>query len=65
MAMTLRLAPPEQQALELLAAAWGVSKNQAATRAIVQAATRTLAEQEVVELARGILPGFAAQVQGK
>ncbi|MDN6227546.1 MAG: CopG family transcriptional regulator, partial [Corynebacterium flavescens] len=44
MAMTLRLTPDQDHALTLLASAQGTSKHEAAIRAIVSAAARTLAD---------------------
>ncbi|MGP6174235.1 CopG family transcriptional regulator [Corynebacterium sp. A21] len=60
MAMTLRLTPEQDRALTLLAQAQGSSKQEAAIRAILSAATRTLADAEVEDLARQILPDYAA-----
>lgn len=52
MAMTLRLTPEQDQALTLLAQLRGVSKQEAATRAIVETAARTVRTSEVRDLAR-------------
>lgn len=52
MAMTLRLTPEQDTALTLLAQARGVSKQEAATRAIVESAARTVRSAEVRDLAR-------------
>ncbi|APT91591.1 CopG family transcriptional regulator [Corynebacterium phocae] len=57
MAMTLRLSPEQDHALTLLASASGTSKHEAAVRAIVQAAARTLADAQVQATARELLPG--------
>lgn len=59
MAMTLRLTPEQDHALTLLASAQGSSKHEAAVRAIVAAAARTLADAAVAETARELLPGRA------
>ena len=47
MAMTLRLTPAEDRALTLLAATRGTSKQEAARRAIVDAAARSVRDAEV------------------
>lgn len=60
MAMTLRLTPEQDRALTLLAQAQGSSKQEAAIRAILTAATRALADAEVEDLAHQILPDYAA-----
>ncbi len=60
MAMNLRLTPDQDHALTLLAAAGGTSKHEAAVRAIVTAAARTLRDAEVQDTARALLPGRAA-----
>lgn len=57
MAMTLRLSPEQDHALTLLASATGTSKHEAAVRAIVAAASRTLSDAAVAQLARDLLPG--------
>ncbi|MGD7002512.1 CopG family transcriptional regulator [Corynebacterium halotolerans] len=59
MAMTLRLNEEQDRALTLLARAQGSSKHEAAVRAIISTAARTLADAEVEGLAREILPGYA------
>ena len=59
MAMTLRLTPDQDHALTLLASAQGTSKHEAAIRAIVSAAARTLADGAVQDTARRLLPGRA------
>lgn len=56
MAMTLRLTPDQDHALTLLASAHGTSKHEAAVRAIVAAAARTLADAAVQSTARELLP---------
>lgn len=58
MAMTLRLTPEQDRALTLLAEIQGSSKHEAAVRAIVNTAVRTVADSEVRELARTHLPTF-------
>ena len=50
MAMTLRLTADEDKALVLLASAWGCSKQEAARRAVVSAATRLLDDATVTQL---------------
>lgn len=57
MAMTLRLTPDQDHALTLLASAQGTSKHEAAIRAILSAAARTLADGAVQDTARRLLPG--------
>lgn len=52
MAMTLRLTPEQDTALRLLAEVQGVSKQEAAARAIVETAARTVRTAELRELAR-------------
>ncbi|MBV7294354.1 CopG family transcriptional regulator [Corynebacterium sp. TAE3-ERU12] len=52
MAMTLRLSPEQDAALSLLAQAHGTSKQEAATRAIVETAARTVRSAEIRDLAR-------------
>lgn len=59
MAMTLRLTDDQDRALTLLARAQGSSKQEAALRAIVSTAARTLADAEVEGLAREIVPDYA------
>lgn len=58
MAMTLRLTEEQDRALTLLARAQNSSKQEAAIRAIVATAARTLADAEVEGLARELLPGY-------
>ncbi|AKK10056.1 hypothetical protein [Corynebacterium uterequi] len=60
MAFTLRLSHDQEQALTLLASAQGLSKHEAAVRAILTAAARLLDDAEITELARAELDGFAA-----
>ena len=60
MAMTLRLTSGEDKALVLLASAWGCSKQEAARRAVVTAATRLLDDATVTDLARSTIPGYKA-----
>jgi len=60
MAMTLRLTAEQDRALTLLAQAQGSSKQEAAVRAIVAAASRLVADAAVAELARDVIPGRAA-----
>ena len=50
MAMTLRLNSAQDRALSLLAQAQGISKHEAATRAIVTAATRLIDDSELTAL---------------
>ncbi|WP_080794349.1 CopG family transcriptional regulator [Corynebacterium pacaense] len=52
MAMTLRLNDAQDRALTLLARVQGSSKQEAATRAIIAAASRVVADAEVADLAR-------------
>lgn len=59
MAMTLRLTAEQDHALTLLASAQGTSKHEAVVRAIVAAASRTLADAHVQATARDLLPGRA------
>lgn len=59
MAMTLRLTADEDKALVLLASAWGCSKQEAARRAVVSAATRLLDDATVTDLARSLIPTYA------
>lgn len=58
MAMTLRLTTEEDKALVLLASAWGCSKQEAARRAVVTAATRMLDTAAVQALARDMIPEY-------
>lgn len=60
MAMTLRLSDEQDRALTLLARAQGSSKHEAAVRAIVAQAARTLADVHVAELAAHHLPEVRA-----
>ncbi|CAM4358480.1 MULTISPECIES: CopG family transcriptional regulator [Corynebacterium] len=60
MAMTLRLTTDEDKALVLLASAWGCSKQEAARRAVVTAASRLLDDATVTDLARSVIPGYTA-----
>lgn len=60
MAMTLRLTPSEDTALVLLASAWGCSKQEAARRAVVQAASRLLDNAAVRDIARELIPEYRA-----
>ena len=55
MDMTLRLTPAQDRALTLLAETHGTSKQEAAVRAIVSTAARTLNDAQVAELARNTL----------
>ena len=52
MSMTLRLSPEEDEALRALARAEGVSKNEAAARAIVERAERIAHTGQVRDLTR-------------
>lgn len=52
MAMNLRLTPEQDDALAALAEVEGVSKNEAAVRAIVDRAARLSRRERVVDLAR-------------
>lgn len=54
--MTLRLTPDQDHALTLLASAHGTSKHEAAIRAIVAAAARTLSDAAIQSTARELLP---------
>ncbi|MCH6197011.1 CopG family transcriptional regulator [Corynebacterium mastitidis] len=58
MAMTLRLTEEQDRALTLLARAHSCSKQEAAVRAILAAATRTLDDARVNQLARAALPEY-------
>ena len=57
MAMTLRLTPEQDHALTLYASAHGASKHEAGVRAIALAATRTVQDATVDELAREHIKG--------
>ena len=59
MAMTLRLTADEDKALVLLASAWGCSKQEAARRAVVSAASRLLDDATVTDLARTLIPSYS------
>ncbi|WBT08803.1 CopG family transcriptional regulator [Corynebacterium sp. SCR221107] len=63
MAMTLRLTPEQDRALTLLAQVSGTSKQEAAARAIVSTAARTLADEEVRQLAISMLDDVAATAE--
>lgn len=60
MAMTLRLTADEDKALVLLASAWGCSKQEAARRAVVAAASRLLDDASVHTLAHDLIPEYRA-----
>ncbi|MCS4535498.1 CopG family transcriptional regulator [Corynebacterium sp. HS2168-gen11] len=60
MAMTLRLTAEQDRALTLLAKAYGSSKQEAAIRAIVTTANRTLTDAHITQLAEEIIPGQRA-----
>ncbi|WP_047239240.1 hypothetical protein [Corynebacterium epidermidicanis] len=60
MAMTLRLTTEQDAALTLLASSLGVSKQEAAARAIVEKAARTVRTAELRELARREVASYAA-----
>ena len=57
--MTLRLTDEQDRALELLAQADGVSKQEAAVRAITEAAARRLHDDRVRELSAGARERYA------
>ena len=59
MAMTLRLEPEDEQALALLAAAEGVSKQDATVRAIREAAARRVREDKVRRLSAAARDRYA------
>lgn len=59
MAMTLRLEPEDEQALALLAAAEGVSKQEATVRAIREAAARRVREDKVRRLSAAARDRYA------
>ncbi|MDY0114249.1 MAG: CopG family transcriptional regulator [Corynebacterium sp.] len=60
MAMTLRLSPAEDRALTLLAGTRGTSKQEAARRAIIEAAARSVRDAEVRILAVDAVESHAA-----
>ncbi len=57
--MTLRLNEDQDRALTLLARAQGSSKQEAALRAIITAASRVVADAEIADLARTYVPEYA------
>lgn len=57
-AMTLRLTAEQDRALSLLAQAQGSSKQEAAVRAIVSTAARTLSDNQVRDIATDILDEY-------
>lgn len=57
--MTLRLEPEDERALELLAEAEGVSKQEATVRAIREAAARHLREDKVRRLSAAARDRYA------
>ncbi|VEH81470.1 CopG family protein [Corynebacterium kutscheri] len=59
MSMTLRLTSQQDRALTLLAQAQGSSKQEAAVRAIVATAARTLANAEITALASELIEDYA------
>lgn len=59
MAMTLRLNDEQEQALTLLAAADGVSKQEATVRAIVEAAARRVHDEKVRTLSAAAREQYA------
>ena len=59
MAMTLRLTDEQDRALELLAKADGVSKQEAAVRAITDAAARRVHDDRVRELSAAARERYA------
>ncbi|MFZ1411085.1 MAG: toxin-antitoxin system HicB family antitoxin [Micropruina sp.] len=59
MAMTLRLEPEDERALALLAAAQGVSKQEATVRAIREAAARRVHEDKVHTLSANARARYA------
>jgi uncharacterized protein (DUF1778 family) len=58
MAMNLRLTAEQDRALVALAEAQGISKQEAAVRAIVREATRLTQDQQVREYARGTIEEY-------
>jgi uncharacterized protein (DUF1778 family) len=59
MAMTLRLTDEQDRALELLAQAEGVSKQEAVVRAITEAAARHVHDERVRELSSAARERYA------
>ena len=57
--MTLRLSADDEQALALLAAADGVSKQEATVRAIHEAASRRLRQDKIRTLSAGARQRYA------
>ena len=60
MAMTLRLTPDDEKALALLAAADGISRQEATVRAIHEAANRRVRADRVKELSSKARDRYAA-----
>lgn len=60
MAINLRLTPEQDRALDALARAEGVSKNEAAVRAILDRATRLVDDERVRDLARETVAEYDA-----
>ena len=60
MAMTLRLTEEQERALALLAEVDGVSKHEAAVRAITEVAARRVKEDRIRELSRDGRERYAA-----
>jgi uncharacterized protein (DUF1778 family) len=58
MPMTLRLTPEQDELLERLAVAEGVSKNEAVVRAIVDSAARLDKDSQVREMARAAIQKY-------
>ncbi|GAB3943154.1 hypothetical protein GCM10028828_10280 [Corynebacterium tapiri] len=56
--MTLRLSAEQDRALEMLARTQGVSKHEAAVRAIVGAAARTVHHEDIAQIARTTLASY-------
>jgi hypothetical protein len=59
MALTLRLSADDEQALALLAASDGVSKQEATVRAIHEAASRRLRQDKIRTLSAGARQRYA------